>query len=86
MTIHLLPAVDEALLCGWDSLLLLDALLYPRDLWLLLVWCVGKGKGKGWACLVLGFDVELDFLTGECAYSVGLLASVPSLGVSGSRT
>lgn len=29
---HLLAAVDQTLLCRWDTLLLLDALLYPRDL------------------------------------------------------
>jgi len=29
---HLLSAVDETLLRGWDAFLLLDALLYPRDL------------------------------------------------------
>lgn len=30
--IHLLAAVDQTLLCRRDALLLLDALLYPRDL------------------------------------------------------
>jgi hypothetical protein len=31
--LHLLSSVDEALLCWRDTLLLLNALLYPRDLW-----------------------------------------------------
>ena len=32
MNVHLLASINQALLCRWDSFLLLDALLYPRDL------------------------------------------------------
>lgn len=51
--VHLLAAVDQTLLCRGDTLLLLDALLYPRDLllisytvfaWLLQVFCIGRTR------------------------------------------
>jgi hypothetical protein len=32
VNIHLLATIDQTLLCRWDTLLLLNALLYPRDL------------------------------------------------------
>ena len=36
--LHLLAAVDEALLHRWDPLFFLDTLLYARDLGAALVW------------------------------------------------
>ena len=51
--LHLLASVDQTLLLGRDAFLLLDALLYPRDLllisytvfaWLLQVFCIGRTR------------------------------------------
>lgn len=70
--LHLLPAVDEPLLRRRNALLLLDALLYPRDLSpISTVACTVTRAGGGGAYLVVGFDIELDLLAGERAHSVG---------------
>ena len=65
--LHLLSAEDESLLDGWDAFLFFDALFYPGDLgWLDSV----SWEGLGRVYLVVGLDVELDLLAGECADSV----------------
>lgn len=64
----MLAAEDESLLDRRDTLLFFDALFYPGDLGLLdlVSWMSGLGRRS---YLVVGLDVELDLLAGECADS-----------------
>lgn len=76
----MLSAKDQSLLYRWDSLLFLDSLLYPGDLFATGQYeavavcrpitgsCSGVGVDRnGGSHLVVGFDIQLDFLAGERA-------------------
>lgn len=45
--LHLLSAVDQALLWGWDAFLLFDALLYALDLGLEIVLAAATESREG---------------------------------------
>ena len=72
--LHLLAAVDQTLLRRRDALLLLDALLYALDLSCFIpqsailkhILCVLLFPLVR-AYLVVGLDVQLDLLAGECS-------------------
>lgn len=77
--LHLLAAVDEALLHGWDTLLLLYAFLYARDLGAesaldLCCSLMFREGVLGRADLVVGLDVELDFFAREGPDSAGIVS------------